>query len=461
MCKHSFLGFNDAGTCRQVCLDWKNGVDDFYQNTNFHCLDMKHGPVDFSDFVLKLPMDLVDINQIHVMELHPGCVSFGKKLTLLLRYDQGNNILFSSHQQEINALLRTVSRFWERFEHLEVRRADGTTEAELEHAAMQQRIQRDTQYIVVPFGQLGTDEKFRELNKFKILAERFDDFGKYIPFLHLITNLKKLTLLTGDNSINVRIMHRIPKTANLTHIYIGHHVEFSRGYWSMSCAVMYQHCAKSVTFLAGVTPVSISTMVDWINPTEGIGPVFEKLRELHILVDPRWTCSLADNMSAFTIASMFPVLTTLDFFVDKTHIQCDLWKYLGKFANKFPALKHLSFSGDCVPTWCPGLQTVCTDTHDRSSFMSNTRSVLKTFQLQCPIHLPIELMRMFPSLKHVIIEEWPERLQQYGSKANDSKYVKNFFGMFSNVASLSFFPVTTGDQTHACFRKVTHFRGDY
>lgn len=411
-----------------------------------------------------MPLELVDIDRLLKMESHPRCVSFGKKLTLVMRHDHRNNPIFPNHLREISVLLQTVTHFWRCFEHLEVRQLEDVTVTDVEHARRRVFRLENPDYFMVPFGDVGTDEKFHE---WRTYFHRFvdpDDFEMYIPFLHLMTNLKKVTLLARDNWVSAHILLHIPHTANLKEIYMNSHRYMFRGFWSQSCAVMYQKCAKNVTFLAGVTPASISFRPNGLNAYIGIVPVFENLKEIHILVDHQWTDSLVDSMRASTVASMFPVVTTLVLIVNRTYIQRDLCKYLANFAKKFPCLNHFSLSGDCAPEWCTGFRSFSDANSNPITPSSETFGVLTTFQFQCPIHVPVELMQHFTSLEHVIIEEWPGKCQRHESKANDWTFLDCFFKSFPNVTSLSFVPVSTSEETHHVFassRKVTRRRSEY
>lgn len=449
--------------CRQVCSYWNDGIDNYFQTTNFHCLENKNGPRNFTEFVLTMPMELADIDRIKEMELYPTCVSFGKKITLLMRHERDGVGLFPSHLREIGVLLQTVSNFWRRFEHLEVRHSDVPTDMDVDYAARWLLRSESPNYIVVPLGDVGNDETFQEHRTVLHTMHIPDEFEMYIPFLHLMTNLKKVTLRINDNWISALILHRIPKTSNLTEIYTESPVELYQGLWSTSCAVMYQKCANNVTFLAGVTPVSISTMVDCINPNGGVGPVFEKLKELHILVDPGWRYNLAVMISSSSISLMFPMVTILGLSLDRLDvydIQRDLWKHLGTFVNTFPRLNHLSFFGQR----CISLHTSSEFGFSPTAINCTSRSVLTTIQLQCPIHVPVELLHMFPSLTHVLIEECPGRCQLRESRANSFDFVDCFFKAFPNVNLLSFVPHTTGEQTQDAqtgFSKVTRFKSSY
>lgn len=462
-----FFGIPDVKSIRQVCSKWKVGVDKYFQTTNFHCLETNKGATNISHVVLTMPLELDDISRIHEMELHPVCVSFGKKLTLLMRHDQLNNGLFPNHLREINLLLHTVTLFWQRFEHLDVRRLYGFTEADDDRIRRREQRHENPYYIHVPFGDVGSDEKLhRWCSKFYKFYEP-QDFIMYIPFLHLLTNLKKISIHTRDYWVTASILRHIPKTSNLEEIYMEPDDSFLEydEYWRTTCAILIEKCAKSVIFLAGVSADSIVFKEPSTYSNNVTGPVFEQLKEIHIIVDSDWTTCALDSMHDFTIASMFPLVTTLVLSVDIRYAQCDHWKYLGNFVRKFPRLKHFSLSGDCVRDWNTCLHTLPeVKTGSFSTILEKHYSILTVFQFQCPIHVPTGLLQFFPSVKHVIVDEFSERCERHASKSKDLKYVNDFFNMFANVSSLSFVPVTSGDQTHAAStdrKKLTYFRGKY
>lgn len=372
-------------------------------------------PENCSGFLLNMPIELLDMYRIQYMQLHPGCVSFGKKLTLLMRRDH--------RIPEVDLLLRGMTTFWEKFEQLEVRQLD----------------------------------EYPDLDRIP------DEFEKYIPFLHLMTKLKKVTLRLSRRWVNIRILLYIPQQASLEEIYIEHRGLFVGGVMSHCCAVTLYHVAKSVKFLAGVNSACIRLYADWINMNNDPGPVFEKLKEIHIYLDHKWTQTLVDDLSDSNIHVTFPVVTTLVIYVKRRFPIMDLWKSLGIFANKFPCLQHFSLSGDCVPDQCVYFKTISENQHANIESNYAFSSVLTTFQFQCPLHVPTGLLKHFPSVKHIIIEECPERCHLHESIANDCGFVSSFFMAFSNVTTLSFVPVLTDGQTRdasTSFKKVTHFRGD-
>lgn len=467
MYESSLVRPDTVRTCRQVCSTWKEGVDKFFQTTNFHCLAMKRKATNSSDFVLRMPMNLVDIAQIREMELHPRCVSFGRKLTLLMRQDQRNVDIFPDHLGEINVLLRTVHRFWELFQHLEVTQLDEVTVETLDHIRRRQHRRSNPDYVIVPFGDVGLDQNFREwVTRYHVIPHT-DDFEMYIPFLHLMTNLKKITLRINRRWVNTRILLHIPKTVNLEEIYMEHVGDFFRGFWSQSCASMFQKCANSLRFLAGVNLTSLRICANWTDSKDGNGPVFEKLKELHLKFEYMWTYTSLESLSAFSIQTMFPVLTVLVISVDCGNINFDLWESMGNFVNKFPCVKYFSLSGCIMPDYCLNLSTLFSAKKVQDLSVNSSAAVvssgLTTFRFNCPMHVPYGLMCKFPALKHVIVEEWPKRCRMRKSKSRNARYVRCFFKLFPNVSTLSFILLKTSRDPHDGSmdqQTITHFQSD-
>lgn len=392
----------------------------YFQNTNFHCLETRNGPKNFADFVLKIPMELVDIHQIHKLELHPRCVSFGKKLTLLMPLDRRDVAIFNNNRREVDVLLQTATCFFKWFEHLEVRQAEESGTVRL-----------------VP-----------------------DNFDQYIPFIHLMVNVKKITLWLSRRWVNTRILRHIPNTATVEEIYMKHVGEVFRLHWSESFAVLNQRYVKSVTFLSGVNITSIQFYAEWNDKNNRNGQVFEKLKQVHILVDNQ---HLVDCLSVSTIQSLFPIVCTLEMSVENLNADLHLWEHLASLVNKFPCLKHFSLSGDCIPNFCECFNTIFD--REKANIINQTvyNSVLKTFQFRCPMHVPAGLLQRLPSVKNVIVEEFPGRCQRYVSKSNDSEFVKRFFNNFPSVLTLSFVPIFTNDDSENLLRApgtVKHFRSD-
>lgn len=453
--------------CREVCSTWNAGVNAYFQATNFHSQEMRNGAKNISDIILKMPLELLDINKIYEMDLHPVCVSFGKKLTLKMQHDQRNFEIFPNYLRELSQLLRTVPSFWERFEHLEVRRMLRMTWSGIDHYNRRNSRHENPDYMVVPFGDVGIDAKFHEWRTINYDLPNPESFEMYIPFLHFMINLKKVTLLKQGKWVNIFILLHIPRTEKLEEINLTPQIGRYHHFWSQSCAVLFQKCAKRVCFLAGVNFTSIKTCAEWIIADDGTGPVFENLKELHITMERACRQDWLDNLSPFSIETMFPELSVLGLCVECTYGTWDLWECLGNFVNKFPRLKYVSLSGDCIPDRCEHYTTIYSGKPEHALFRTDSTtgvcSCLTTFRFQCPMHVPVGLLRKLPSIRHVIIEERPKRCLQRKSKSTDARYVKGFFKMFTNVSSMTFVPYKTSGVNDDClkdFKTINFFRGD-
>lgn len=462
-----FVGFEEAKTCRLVCSTWKEGVDEYYQSKNFNSVENIHGEKNQSDLILKMPLRRIDIDRIYEMDLNAGCVSFGKKLTLEMVYDERGKPLFPHHLGQVNALLRNVPRFWEQFDHLEVRPSEHRVPVNRNSDERRTTGRTNPDFVAVPFGDMYSDEeigelvewarKVREKKQYSLLTTNFDMF---IPFLHLMTNLKKVSLrLDHDIIMQIHILLRIPRTENLKEIVAsddvaGWALDRANGSTEEVSVTLYERCAKSICFLAGATICLLENCTPRIEK-------FENLTELHVTIVPMYDerASLA-GLSA----NMFPNVTILK--IERRQSLLCWWfpmtdpdDWLVKFVEKFPALKYLSFSGGCMEKCveCANLKTIyrCKAGDDNtqrgpvaiSSSSSTGGSGLKTFRFECPLHVPVGLMRMFPAMQHVIVDEYPDRCRRQNSKSTDGKYLGGFFAMFPNVLSLTFVPFTRCEET--------------
>lgn len=443
--ENSNFGYQEVSACREVCSTWKGGIDGYFQSTNFDSLTNTNGAKDLGGLVLKLPLSLVDINRISEMGLHAGCASFGKKLTLEMMYDERDIAVFPDHLGEVKALLRNVPRFWEQFENLEVRR--GTERIAYGRNIDEGRRTRhnNPDFVAVPFGDIGSDQ---EVVEWRARQNRnpnppdFEDFEMYIPFLHLLTHLQKVSLKIDDRCAVTQILLRIPRTENLKQVFITPYLDTHQDP-SPCCAALYTKCAKSVCFLACARAGALETCAERI--------VFENLIELHVTI-----LSLLDELalariSASSIARMFPNVTILKIEMDKSGTD-DVWNRFATFVVKFPALKYFALSGDCKQSWCANLKTIyrCKPLEIREDppqeTLDRTRN-LKTFRFACPLHVPARVMSLFPALEHVIVDEYEGRCRRRKSKATDRKYLKGFFAMFPKVSSITFVPVTMCEVT--------------
>lgn len=435
-------------------------MDTYFQTTNFDTIKNINGARNKSDFVLTLPLRLTDINLIYELELHPRCVSFGKKLTLMIcRYQP-------RHRRELKDMVQNVISLWRHFEHLEVQEAPYMYDPNRPFSN-----DNDEPPVIVPYGQLGSAEYVKMIKTIEHKQKakdnqpyfgwyqkfRPDHFDMYVPFLQHLTNLKTVTLLLRDRHKISQILLRIPRISKLERILIGSNLKNMHVSWHTLTSTVYRKCCHKLSFLAGCEIQSLEKFVKSVRNKDATNKKFDELTELHVTISRRQDLDAmmrVTRQKEVKLGDFFPKLTILQVKVASDHVYGNVMNMVNEFTLQFPTLEHFSLGGHCVPPECLNLDQVygrktirLNPVHANASATtviitsSNSSTIIETIQFECPSHVPWKLMQCFPLLKHVIIAEQPGRCKRRVSKSNDRAYIRAFFKLCeSTVRTVTFVP---------------------
>lgn len=459
------MDFAEAKNCRIVCAKWSFGVDAYFQNTNFETIKNIYGANNDSDFVLKLPLRLYDIARLYEMDMHPRCVSFGNKLTLEIDDWFGR---FGRHRREINALVQNVTNIWRHFEHLEIRR----------NASYSIRPGRETgpdnnrSRHVVPYGELGNAENLKVIHSLEKEKQAKagrrcfysffnpDQFEIYIPFLEHLTNLKTVTFFLRNRRQLCQILLRIPRISQLERIFMVGNMNYMHASWLNLSTLVFQTCCAKLTFLAGCELQSLEMFLN-SNVASLREHTFVKLTELHlsILSGKDLDAMLRLTSSDLNMINFFPKLSILQIRVGSDTLYANTLDTIHRFVDKFPTLCHFSIAGHCIPPDCVTLghingRKMLSEGPSGSNRPENrvNNMCIRTFQFECPSHVPLSLMRQFSVLQHIIVAELPGRCRRRVSKSKDRNYIWGLFNLLDDhVRTITFVPATFDDHFEMLF----------
>lgn len=416
-------------------------MDEYFQTTNFDSLLNVDGAKNWSEFTLQLPLLPNDINRLYQFDSHLHCVSFGKKLKIMIDHYRYDSPVSAGSRSQVRKLVQNVTRIWQLFEHLEIQQTPATFERPYVG------YNANDPFVEVPFGDIVDHDLInkirlweqREQNETSFYYSPFspDDFRMFIPFLQHLTHLKTITFLIQDKRQICHILLRLPKICQLERIFIGGNLRETRATWFKLLPLVFTKCYKNLNFLSGCDLRMLETLA-----SKDHNRVFENLEELHVTISSSLDL---DSMQRFidngrATKLLFPNVLVLQVRVDSVTVTFNSMEIFYHFAKQFHSLRHFSLSGNCVAGQCINIKKLHSTAHLRRLFVGQCSRV-STFQIECSSHIPVDLMQMFPSLNRIILAEQPGRCRGRQSRASDWNYIKKLFDLFEpGVRQITFVP---------------------
>lgn len=473
MYEHAYLDRSDAQSCRAVCSKWNKGIDHYFQTNDFHSMENIYGATNYSDMVLKMPLRLIEFDRLHQMNLHPRCVSYGKKLTLKLDAGGcGRSAQHVHHRRELLDLVQNVSKLWNNFEHLEIACGD-----QRHYVPQHPDIYNEGEpipIIRVPYGDLGVPEVIQTINTWMNTEPpphffsyfHPDQFEMLIPFLHHLTNLKTVTFNIYNAAVIANILLRIPNTGQLEKVFILSEGVGMISRWPDFLPLAYSKWNSTLSSLSGCPAVALYNFFVISPEAEN---VFPNLIELSVTILTRAdTCAiqrLTEKMQRQP-SRLCPSLVMLQIQLLSSRNDSDVLDDLYPFAAEFGSIRHFCLSGHCVPSNCASKRQI--RHHGKLGFklasseldINDKKSSVTTFQIECSSHVPICLMRDFTNLNKVIVAEYCCEKQKRTSRSKDGIYVRGLFALLDpNIRMVTFY----GEKKQARLLKpgvITCFRSD-